>query len=68
MASRLQVIQSIENYSELSKPGDGELRIFDVRVVRDNFDVGVELLRRIFGHLHIPLAHPQKTGKYMKIS
>lgn len=51
MPSRIEVVQSIENDLEVAKPGNAKLGVFNVGVVRNNLDVWVESLCRLFGNL-----------------
>jgi hypothetical protein len=51
MSSCLQVVESIECDAKTTEPRDGELGVLDVGVMRDDLDVGVELLSSLFGNL-----------------
>jgi len=48
----LEVVQSIKSDAELLEPCHGKLVIFDVGVVRDDFDARVESLCRFLGYLY----------------
>ena len=56
MPPRIEVIQRIKDNVERLEPGDVELRVLDVVVVRFDLDVGVELARRLFCNLSPALA------------
>jgi hypothetical protein len=47
----LEVVQSVKSDAELLEPCHSKLIIFDVGVVRDDFDVRVESLCRLLGYL-----------------
>lgn len=49
--SGLEIVERIEDDIEVFEPSGVELRVFDVRMVRDDLDLGVEGLRSIFGNL-----------------
>lgn len=51
MSPRVQIVQRIEDEAEALEPGDTELAILDVVVVRYDADVGVELAGRLFRNL-----------------
>lgn len=51
MSPRIQVIQRVENENETFEPFHVELRIFDVRMMRFDLDVWVELAGRLLRDL-----------------
>lgn len=51
MTARIEVIEGVEDDIKCLKPCNVELGVFDVVVVGFNLDVGVELMRRLFGNL-----------------
>lgn len=51
MAPGFEVVQRVENKIETTEPFNIELRIFDVRMVCDDRDIGIELLRGLFSDL-----------------
>ena len=51
MSPRIEIVQRIEDEAEALEPGDTELAILDVVVVRYDADVGVELAGRLFRNL-----------------
>lgn len=51
MPSSVEVVEGIEDDLEVAEPGYAELGIFDVGVMRDNLDVRIESLCRLFGNL-----------------
>ncbi len=51
MATRIQIIQRIEDDAEPLEPVDVELRVLDVVGVRLDLDVGVECTGRILPNL-----------------
>ena len=51
MPSRLEIVQRIEHNCEALEPLDIELGIFDVCVMRLDFDIGVEFASGIFCNL-----------------
>lgn len=54
MSSGLQVVEGVENYPKAAKPLNVELRVLDVRMIWDDLDVRVELLRSLCGDLETP--------------
>jgi hypothetical protein len=48
---RIEIVESVEDDSEALEEVDVELGIFDVRVVRFDFDVWVELSGGLLGNL-----------------
>lgn len=51
VSSRVEIVEGVEGDAKSPKPRNGELGILDVRMVRNNVDAGVELLRSLFGNL-----------------
>ncbi|KAL9602486.1 MAG: hypothetical protein Q9219_001779 [cf. Caloplaca sp. 3 TL-2023] len=51
MASRFEIVQSVENEAEAGKPVNVELRIFDVGMMGFKLDLWVESGRTFFGDL-----------------
>lgn len=56
MPPSVEVVESVENDLEVTKPWNAELDVFDVGMMRDNLDVWIESLRRLFGNLPQKLA------------
>jgi hypothetical protein len=56
VAPRVQIVQRVEHQLEVAKPADVELIILDVGVMRNDFDVGVELPSSLLCDLDPPLA------------
>ena len=60
MASRLQIIQRIENNLKRLEPIDSKFRVFDICVVSFDLDAGVETLSRFFCDLDVCM-----SGRYL---
>ena len=58
MSSRVKVVQRIEDDIEAPKPRNIEVGIFDVRMVRFELDVGIELMRGFFCDLTKSALYP----------
>lgn len=56
MSSSVEVVEGVEHNLEIAKPGDAELGVLDVGVMRDNLDVWVEPLCSLLGNLPNQLA------------
>lgn len=56
MPPSIEVVEGIENDLEVAKPRNAELGVFDVGMVRDDLDVWIESLCRLFGNLPQKLA------------
>ena len=51
MPPGIEVVEGVEDEGEAREPVDAELGVFDVGVVGDDLDRGVELVGRFFGDL-----------------
>lgn len=51
MPPSVEIVEGIENDLEVTKPRNAELGVFDVGMMRDNLDVWIEPLCRLFGNL-----------------
>lgn len=51
VAPRVNVVESVEDYTELLEEVDVEPSVFDVRMIGFDLDIGIEFTRRLFRDL-----------------